>query len=66
MKLGDKVKLIKGNPFGKVGRIILVSQMSKPANVKGRDIPPTEECFTCKAEDGTEFFGWEDDLELIE
>ena len=69
LKIGDRVKLIKGNPFGKIGKIILITQMTRPTNVSdGFDLSkvPLENFFTAKADDGTEFFGWEEDFEKLE
>ncbi len=69
MKIGDKVKLIKGNPFGKVGIIKLAVPMARPVNLTndpmGLENDKLEEYFSCEADDGTSFSGWEDDLELL-
>lgn len=68
MNVGNKVKLIKGNPFGKIGIIKSVTKMTRPTIVEGIDLDkiPLEEYFEVEADDGTIFWGWEDDLELIE
>lgn len=68
MKIGDKVKLIKGNPFGIIGVINQITLMSRPVAISSneRETAPVEEYFVCIAEDGTEFSGWADDLELLE
>jgi ribosomal protein L24 len=68
MKVGDKVKLIKGNPFGKVGIIKQIIPMKKPVTITSNELKkaPLEENYGCEAEDGTIFSGWEDDLELLE
>lgn len=69
MDIGDKVKLVKGNPFGKVGKIKEVALMTRPVNLTsnptGLDDAQLEKVFLCEADDGTEFSGWEDDLELL-
>jgi len=70
MEQGDRVKLVKGNPFGKIGIIKSVSLMTRPVNVTydpmGLEKAKTEKYFECEAEDGITFCGWEDDLELLE
>ena len=70
MDVGDKVKLIKGNPFGKIGIIKDVQFIAGPADVtedpEGLKKAPYKKHFLCKADDGTEFYGTEDSLELIE
>ena len=68
LKVGDKVKLIKGNPFGKIGRIKIVAKMTRPQLVEGLDIDKiqVEEYFEAEADDGTKFSGWEEDFEKLE
>ena len=62
LKVGDKVKLIKGNPFGKIGRIKYVLKASRADT---SDLP-LEDNFFVVADDGTEFSGFEDELEKLE
>ena len=68
MEICDKVKLVKGNPFGKIGKIKHVVMMSRPVdlivNPRGLD-GLLERCYSCEADDDTKFSGWEDDLELL-
>ncbi len=68
MDIGDKVKLVKGNPFGKVGTIIFKSPMSGPVNLTynptGLDDETPRMHFTVRAKDGTEFSASEDQLEI--
>ncbi len=70
MDVGDKVKLIKGNPFGKVGVIKQVVHMTGPFNVTTDPLALKEgqntKYFAIEADDGTVFSGAEDDLELLE
>ena len=68
LKVGDKVKLIKGNPFGKIGIIKLVNKMTRPTNVEGISLDkiPFEDNFLAEADDGTTFSGWEEDFEKLE
>jgi len=69
LKVGDKVKLIKGNPFGKIGKIISKNKMmSRITNVNNVDIKdlPLEEYFIARADDGIEFSGPEDCFEKLE
>jgi hypothetical protein len=70
MDIGDKVKLIKGNPFGKIGVIKQVCLMKGPVNVTydptGLKDGQTVKHFEIEADDGTVFSGTEDDLELVE
>jgi len=66
MDIGDKVKLVKGNPFGKVGIIKSYVMMSKPVLLGyGKDMGKLEKHFLAVAEDGTEFSGFEDQFELV-
>ena len=69
MDIGDKVKLIKGNPFGKIGIIKQVQFMAGPVNVtvdpEGLKKAPHKKHFLCEADDGTEFYGTDDSLESI-
>ena len=70
MDIGDKVKLVKGNPFGKIGILKRVQLMVGPVNVtqdpRGLKNGSYVKHFEVKADDGTIFSGTEDDLELIE
>jgi hypothetical protein len=70
MDIGDKVKLVRGNPFGKVGIIKQVHLMKGPINLKydptGLKEGQAIKHFVIEADDGTIFFGTEDDLELVE
>ena len=68
MKVGDKVKLIKGNPLGKVGIIISVAPLSRSTRGESGTFKEMEyrDSFACKADDGTFFSAFEDDLELLE
>jgi hypothetical protein len=65
VKVGDRVKLIKGNPYGIVGTIRQVHLMTRPMEMALENAKP-EEWFKCEADDGTKFCGWQDDLELLE
>ena len=63
LKVGNKVKKIKGNPFGEIGTIIRVMKASRaPAP---NDLPLEDE-FLVKADDGSFFSGFEDELEKLE
>ena len=70
MDIGDKVKLVKGNPFGKVGKITFMFPFVGPIdlsnNPKGLDTAKPVMHFTVQAEDGTTFSAAEDQLELLE
>lgn len=70
MDIGDKVKMVKGNPFGKVGIIKFKLPMTGPVNVTNKPKRLDEEKsvmhFEVKAEDGTIFSAAEDQLELLE
>jgi hypothetical protein len=70
MDIGDKVKLVKGNPFGKIGIIKQVLPMKGPVNLtydpKGLKGGQYVKHFGIEADDGTTFYGTEDDLELVE
>ncbi len=70
MDIGDKVKLVKGNPFGKIGIIKHMLPMKGPVNVTydptGLEDAQTVKHFEIEANDGTIFPGTEDDLELVE
>ena len=71
MKIGDKVKIVKGNPFGKVGKIILEGPpISEPANMskdqRAVDKAPIPRHFTIKDVNLSEFPATEDQLELVE
>ncbi len=72
MDIGDRVRKIKGNPFGKTGVIIeecpvrfseVVNLDENPTGLKGI---PTRRAFTIKSDDGEIFDAFEDELELIE
>lgn len=70
MDIGDKVKLVKGNPFGKIGIIKFMAPMVGPVNLTFnptglKDGQPMKH-FVIKADDGTEFSAPESDLELVE
>ena len=67
MKVGDKVRLIKGNPLGKVGVIKSVLLMTRPVTITSNELKEAkpEECFGCEAEDGIQFSGFADELELV-
>ena len=70
MDIGDKVKLVKGNPFGKIGIIKRVWLMKGPVNLtyepRGLKDGQILKNFEVEADDGTIFSGTEDDLEFIE
>ena len=69
MNTGDRVKLIKGDPFGIEGVIESFELLTRP--IKVTELPADldkvkyEKNFACVADDGTEFFGFEDELELL-
>jgi hypothetical protein len=68
--VGDRVKLVRGNPFGKIGTIKLVLPMKGPVNLTynptGLKDGQYVKYFSIEADDGTMFSGNEDDLELVE
>jgi hypothetical protein len=70
MDTGDKVKLVKGDPLGKIGVIKQVHFMKGPVNLTddptGLRDGQNVKHFVIEADDGTTFFGTEDDLELVE
>jgi len=70
MDIGDKVKLVKGNPSEKIGTIKLVTYMTRPVNATctptGIEDTQLDKCFECEADDGTGFSGFKDDLELLD
>ena len=70
MDIGDKVKMVKGNPFGKVSIIKFKFPMAGPVDVtnkpKGLDEEKPVMHFEVEAEDGTTFSAAEDQLELLE
>ena len=70
MDIGDKVKMVKGNPFGKTGIITFKLPMTGPVDVtnkpKGLDEEKPVMHFEVEAEDGTTFSAAEDQLELLE
>ena len=69
MDIGDRVKLVKGNPFGKIGMIKRVQLMVGPVNVtedpRGLENGSYVKHFEVEADDDTIFSGTEDDLELL-
>ncbi len=67
MDIGDRVKLIKGNPFGIEGVIRSYLLMTRPTDLtlNPTGLEKEETNFRCEADDGTEFFGFEDELELL-
>lgn len=66
MDVGDKVKKVKGNPFGIVGTIKSKTKISRlDKTVNGQDIQEVEWNYYCQADDGTGFSGFEDELELL-
>ena len=69
MDIGDRVKLVKGNPFGKIGIIKFVMPMTGPVNLtydpKGLNNAPVVKHFEIEADDGTTFSAAEDQLELV-
>ena len=70
MDIGDKVKMVRGNPFGKVGIIKFKLPMAGPVDVtnkpKGLDEEMPVTYFEVEAEGGTTFSAAEDQLELLE
>lgn len=70
MDIGDKVKMVKGNPFGKVGIIKFKLPMTGPVDVtnkpKGLDEEKPVIHFVVEAEDGTTFSVAEDQVESLE
>ena len=70
MDIGDKVKLVKGNPFGKIGIIKQVLYMKGPVNLtynpRGLKDGRAVKHFEVEADDGTTFSATEDCLELVE
>ncbi|MFC1893103.1 hypothetical protein ACFLYR_03585 [Chloroflexota bacterium] len=70
MKKGDKVKRVKGNPFGAIGIIKYDVALKGPVdltlNPRGLKDEPYVLHFEVEAEDGTTFSAPEDDLEIIE
>ena len=70
MDIGDKVKMVKGNPFGKVGIIKFKLPMTGPVDVTNKPMGLDEEKpvmhFEVEAEDGTTYSAAEDQLELLE
>ena len=67
MKVGDKVKLITGEPFGIVGIIKRTWYTTKPVTIRKDELITAEyiEYFECETEDGRIFSGTEEDLEII-
>jgi len=71
MKIGNKVKIVKGNPFGKVGKIIFEGPpISEPANIsedqRALYKAPIPRHFTIKDVNLSEYPATEDQLELDE
>lgn len=68
MKIGDKVKPIRSNHIGTVSIVkrTLPMAMSFIVDDAGEEKAIYQDYCECEAEDGTIFFSWEDDLELIE
>ena len=70
MDIGDRVKLVKGNPFGKIGIITFMMPMVGPVdltyNPTGLKDGQSMKHFNIKADDGTEFSAAEDQLEVVE
>jgi len=70
MDIGDKVKMVKGNPFGKIGIIKFKFPLTGPVNLTGepRGLNNKQPVmhFEVEAEDGTKFPAAEDQLELTE
>ncbi len=69
MDVGDRVKLIKGNPLGKEGVIKSYLLMTRPVNLTasptGLSMGEHEKYFKCVPDNGREFYGFEDQLELL-
>ena len=69
MDIGDKVRKVKGNPFGKIGIIKRTLPMVGPVTLtedpRGLKDNPYVMYFECEAEDGVTFRGTEDDLEFV-
>ena len=69
MDIGDKIKMVKGNPFGEVGIIKFKFPMIEPVDVTNKSKGLDEEIpvmhFEVEAEDGTTFSAAEDQLELL-
>ena len=67
MKIGDKVKSIRGEKVGIIEYMTFLNKSSETTNTaRGLKTGKPKKYFNCKAEDGTEFSRFEDDLELIE
>jgi hypothetical protein len=70
MKIGDKVKLVKGNPVGKVGRIACTFPVAGPVdlidNPRGLDSAKPTMHFSIESDDGTEFSAADDQLESVD
>ena len=69
MDIGDKVKMVKGNPFGEIGIIKFKFPMTGPVDVtnkpKGLGEEKTIMHFEVEAEDGTTWMAAEDQLRLL-
>jgi len=69
MDIGNRVRLIIGNPFGIEGVIKSYVLMTRPINLvsdpTGLDTAKREKCFQCISDNGVEFSGFENQLELI-
>jgi hypothetical protein len=68
MKVGDKVRLMKSESHSKVGIIKSVLPVAMPQHLITDGLVKTNQkkYFGCIAEDGTLFFGWQDELEPFE
>lgn len=70
MDIGDKVRLIKGNPFNGIGIIKSFTLRPKPVNVlfavDAMKKTRLDKHFLIEAGDGTIFSGFEDQLELVQ
>ena len=69
MDIGDKVRVTKGNPFGKVGIITFVLPMRGPIHLAvGDDIDkaPIMKHFEIQTDDGSTYPVAEDQLELVD
>jgi len=69
MDIGDKVKMVRGNPFGKIGIIKFKLPFTGPVNLTEnpeglKDTEPVMH-FEVEADDGTTFSAAEDQLELL-
>ena len=69
MDIGDKVRMLKGNPFGRVGIIKSKNFMTAPLDLNAApyflDTEDAHWHFTIEAEGGDIFSAAEDQLELL-